>query len=72
MDDSNFAMVYLRWACFALVAAVALVDLYLLGRYGPDGTISNLLRQWGDRWGMLPYIIAFGMGALFFHLFGPR
>jgi hypothetical protein len=70
--NNEFSILYIRVAFFAVVAALAAVDLYLLGRYGQEATISNLLREWGEHWGLLPYLVAFGMGCFFYHLFGPR
>lgn len=65
-------ILYFRVAFFAVAAAAVAVDLYLLVVFGPEGTISIFLREIGERWGMFAYLIAFGMGALFCHLFGSR
>ena len=65
------AILLVRLLAFGSVAAFAAIDLFLLVRFGPAATISIMLRELGDRWGLFPDLIAFGMGALFYHLFGP-
>lgn len=62
----------IRWYLLAHVLIAILADFWLQYAYGPDATISYLMRQWFDRWGMLPYLFAFGLGALFFHLLAPK
>ena len=53
----------------AVIALIAAYDLWVLVHYGQDATISRVLRRAGDDWLALPYLIAFGMGCLFGHLF---
>jgi len=65
IDDIQF------WVKAAIVFAIAMIgafDLALLARYGPSGTISVVIRQWGESFPMLPYIIAFGAGAFVYHI----
>lgn len=71
-DKLPDAIFWVRIVFLSLAFAMAAVDLYLLLAFGPRATISELLRDIGERWGMFTYIVAFGMGNLFYHLFGPR
>lgn len=53
----------------AVILLIAAYDLWMLVHYGPDATISRVVRKAGAEWIGLPYLIAFGMGCLFGHLF---
>ncbi len=57
------------WFIVAVFALIVLYDLTAFCCWGESATISAVLRCWGQRWGLFPYLIAFGMGALFAHLF---
>lgn len=48
--------------------AVFTADLFLLIAWGPKYTISWVVRDWSRDFPMLPFIIAFCMGALMYHL----
>lgn len=59
------------WVKTFIVASIAIVgsvDLVLLAKYGPSGTISVVIRDWGNDFPLLPYLIAFGMGAFLYHV----
>lgn len=55
-------------AAIGIAAISATLDLLLLLRYGPQGTISYLLQELSGSFPILPYLIAFGMGALLYHI----
>jgi len=65
---TNEVQHWVRVGIVIIVAVIAAFDLLLLYRYGPDGTISVTLRQWGRDFPILPYLIAFGMGAFVYHI----
>jgi hypothetical protein len=57
---------------FFILAVIGLIiayDLLALGTWGAEATISRVLRHLAQRWALFPYLVAFGMGALFGHLF---
>jgi hypothetical protein len=59
------------WVKTAIVIAIALIgafDLMLLFRYGRKATISCVIAESCKNFPMLPYILAFGMGAFLYHL----
>ncbi len=58
-----------RWFIVAVFALIVFYDVMAFCCWGEPATISAVLRCWGQRWGLLPYLIAFSMGALFTHLF---
>lgn len=65
MTESEF------WVRFVIILGVSLIaafDLLLLFRYGPDATISVVLRKLSANFPILPYLIAFGMGAFLYHI----
>lgn len=53
----------------AVVLLIAAYDIWVLTKYGEDATISRVIRSAGNSWQPLPYLVAFGMGCLFGHLF---
>jgi len=59
---------WMRLVIVAGVAFIGVVDLLLLARYGPRGTISVILRELNRDFPILPYLIAFGMGAFLYHI----
>lgn len=59
---------WVRLAVVGGVCLVAAIDLLLLFRYGPDATISVVLRKLSANFPILPYLIAFGMGAFLYHI----
>jgi preprotein translocase subunit SecG len=59
---------WVRAFIVAVVAAIAVIDLILLQRYGPNGTISVIVREAARDFPILPYLVAFGMGALLYHI----
>jgi hypothetical protein len=59
---------WLRLFIVGCVVALAVVDLLLLKRYGPNGTISVIVRDGAKEFPILPYLIAFGMGAFLYHI----
>jgi len=50
------------------IALIGVIDLALLVRYGPEGTISYALHGWSKDFPILPYLISFGMGAFVYHI----
>lgn len=64
-DDLSF---WVKAAVIAIIVAICTLDLTLLAKYGPNGTISVIVRQWGQDFPLLPYMIAFGMGAFLYHI----
>jgi hypothetical protein len=67
MDHTTIIVV--RIAIISFVLVISLTDLALLLRYGPDATYSRVIRKWGEKWILFPYLVAFAMGALFGHFF---
>lgn len=53
----------------ATLALVAIYDLSIMVFFGAPGTISEVCRAIGERWGLFPYLIVFAMGVLFGHIF---
>ena len=46
-----------------------LIDLLVLNYFGVEYTLSRVMRQWGDDWPILPYLVAVAFGMLFGHIF---
>lgn len=64
-DDISFVV---KALLIAVIVVIMAIDLALLARYGPSGTISVVVRRWGEDFPLLPYLIAFGMGAFLYHI----
>ena len=56
---------------FLLATLLAIVgyDVFVLYCWGEAETISRVLRAWGEQWPLFPYLVTFGMGVLFGHVF---
>ena len=59
---------WIRLSIVVFIVAIGAIDLLLLFRYGPDATISVVLRKLAANFPILPYLIAFGMGAFLYHI----
>ena len=72
VGETDPIVVLLRAFALCAVFSFPIVDLYLLFQYGTESTISSFLRTIASNWGLFPYLFAFALGALFYHLFGIR
>lgn len=55
-----------------LVAVVAIIigfDVWMLNQYGPDATITGVIRSTATEYPLITCVVAFAMGAHFGHLF---
>lgn len=51
----------------ALIAVLAVIDIWVAARYSPEATLSVQLYEWASRYP----IIAFMLGVLVGHVFWP-
>lgn len=62
----NVSTTVVAWIIFAIVGLIFVIDAYLALRYGPKGTISDLLINWGHQYPIVPFLFGFFMGHLWF------
>lgn len=62
----NVSTTLVAWIIFVIVGIIFVIDGYLALRYGPKGTISDLLINWSSQYPIIPFLFGFFMGHLFF------
>jgi hypothetical protein len=62
------AVIFQAIALIVLLTVIN-IDLFLLLAYGHDATISATIRWWSRSFPLLPYLVSFMMGAMFWHWF---
>jgi len=51
------------------LAVFAIYDILAFSRYSMEGSVSGMLRDWGEGWPTFKILVGIGMAWLWYHLF---